>query len=161
MIKTVSRLWNRIHGGGIYRWVSQVFLYKLSNAWQRICIPTKIPRGSAQICHTATGSFFASFRKLYLDSFAKLRKNTTCFDSANHNDQQMALWHHRDSGRRSRTKLHQEHLFMTWSIHTTDGFWHVFGSMGFLQLEDEKFTNWKKLQSRSFLDSSGRSKESE
>ena len=33
---------------------------------------------------------------------------------------------------------------MTWSIHTTDGFWHVFGSMRFLQLEDEKIHELKK-----------------
>ena len=31
--------------------------------------------------------------------------------------------------------------FVTWSTLKSDYFWHIFGSMGFLQLEDEKFTN--------------------
>jgi len=39
--------------------------------------------------------------------------------------------------------------FVTRSTHTTDGFWHVFGSMGFLQLEDENSRTEYQLQSRS------------
>ena len=62
----------------------------------------------------------------------------------------MAFWHHRDSGWRSRTKLHQKHLFRD-SEHTYNRcFWHVFGSMGFLQLEDRNSrTEHYQIQSRS------------
>ena len=64
-------------------------------------------------------------------------------------DQQMAFWHHRDSGRRSRTKLHQILLFRDLEHTWTDVFWHVFGSMGFLQLEDRNSRTEHQLQSRS------------
>ena len=62
----------------------------------------------------------------------------------------MAFWNHRDSGWRSRTKLHQKHLFRD-SEHTYNRcFWHVFGSMGFLQLEDRNSrTEHYQIQSRS------------
>ena len=62
----------------------------------------------------------------------------------------MAFWHHRDSGWTSRTKLHQKHLFRD-SEHTYNRFfWHVFGSMGFLQLEDRNSrTEHYQFQSRS------------
>jgi len=73
-----------------------------------------------------------------------------CFKFRQSHDQQMAFWNHRDSGWRSRTKLHQKHLFRD-SEHTYNRcFWHVFGSMGFLQLEDRNSrTEHYQSQSRS------------
>ena len=65
----------------------------------------------------------------------------------------MTRWHflqNRNSARESRTKRLRKHLFVTWSTHTTDDFWHVFGSMGFLQLEDRNSrTEHYQIQSRS------------
>ena len=77
-------------------------------------------------------------------------KNTMCFKFRQSHDQQMAFWNYRDSGWRSRTKLHQKHLFRD-SEHTYNRcFWHVFGSMGFLQLEDRNSrTEHYQSQSRS------------
>ena len=43
-----------------------------------IYIPTKIPRGSTQNCHTVTDKFFALFWKRYLDPLTNLWK-TPCF----------------------------------------------------------------------------------
>ena len=90
---------------------TQIFLYKPSNTWQRIFTPTRIPRVYIQICHTTIDSTFASFRKLYLDSLAKTTEKHHVFGFRQSHDQQMAFWHNRDSGWRSRTKLHQKHLF--------------------------------------------------
>ena len=115
---------------------SRLFYRQFWNTWRWIRMYTHNQfRGWIRICYTVTSSFFASFRKHYLDFLANLRKKTQqFFFSSNCNDQQMASWHHRDSVRESRTKLHQIHLFVTWSTHTTDGFWHVFRSMGSFNL---------------------------
>jgi len=74
-LRLFFKLWNRTHGGGVIVEFLKLF-YKLSNAWQKICIPTRIPRGPTQNCHTIIDSFFASIRKPYLDRFTKLRIKT-------------------------------------------------------------------------------------
>ena len=77
-LRLFFKLWNRTHGGGVIVEFLKLF-YKLSNAWQKICIPTRIPRGPIQNCHTTIDSFFASIRKPYLDRFTKLRKKHHMF----------------------------------------------------------------------------------
>ena len=56
---------------------------------------------------------------------------------------------------------HHKHLFVVWSTLKTDGFWHVFGSMGFLQLDEEKLRELNIFQSRSLFLSRQSKKESE
>ena len=77
-------------------------------------------------------------------------KTPRVLNSANHRTNRWLFWNHRDSGWRSRTKLHQKHLFRD-SEHTYNRcFWHVFGSMGFLQLEDRNSrTEHHQFQSQS------------
>ena len=77
-------------------------------------------------------------------------KTPHVLNSANRMTNRWHFWNHRDSGWRSRTKLHQKHLFRD-SEHTYNRcFWHVFGSMGFLQLEDRNSrTEHYQSQSRS------------
>ena len=83
---------------------------------------------------------FGSFFRLVPETLSRSLRQTTekhhVFWFRQLFDQQMAFWHHRDSGRRSRTKLHQILLFRDLEHTWTDVFWHIFGSMGFLQLED-------------------------
>ena len=90
-------------------------------------------------------NLLASFRRHYLDFFALIPLKKLFV--ARRTDYQMACWHIRDTRKKSRTNLQGKHLPTTWNYtgsHLTQMFfWHVFGSMGFLQLEEEKFTNWK------------------
>ena len=132
---------------------SRLFYIQFSNTWRWMYTHNKFPRVQHRIAKKGSlANFLASFRKHYLDFLAKLTEKVTVFsDTASCNDQQMALWQHHDSIRESRTKLHQLHMLVTWSTHTTDGFWHVLGSMGFLQLEDENFVNWKYFSVSVFL----------
>ena len=51
----------------------------------------------------------------------------------------MAFWQNVTQREILERNRHHKHLFVIWSTLKTDGFWHVFGSIGFLQLEEEKF----------------------
>ena len=82
----------------------------------------------------------ASFRKHYLDflAFSPLEKLSLPTGLTH----QMVCWHIRDMRSESRTNLFGKHLANIWnctSPHSTQMFfWHVFGSIWFLQLEEEK-----------------------
>ena len=126
-----------------------------SNTWRWMYTHTNSPgfqnriakKGHRQIPHLVPETLTRSPRQTYGDNTRSLCFLPTAMTNRWHfnfncNDQQMAFWQDRDSARESRTKRHRKHLFVTWSTHTTDGFWHIFGSMGFLQLDEEKFVNY-------------------
>ena len=89
---------------------------------KRYVYPQEFPGVQYENCHTAIGSFFASIRKPYLDPFAKLRKNTMCFDSANYMTNR---WHF-DITVTQAEDLERNYIrnicFVTRSTHITDGF---------------------------------------
>jgi hypothetical protein len=149
-IKTVSKLWNRIHGGGIIVEFLKSFYISSQMLDKGYVYPQKFPG----VIYRAATLTFGSFFRLVPETLSRSLRQTTekhhVFWFRQLFDQQMAFWHHRDSGRRSRTKLHQKHLFRD-SEHTYNRcFWHVFRSMGFLQLEDRNSrTEHYQIQSRS------------
>ena len=109
--------------------------------------PRLVPETSKQISaqNNTYGCSYAcsAFRQLLWPTVAD-SKNSTSMTTRWHFD--TTRWHYdrtvtqREILERNR---HHKHLFVIWSTLKTDGFWHVFGSMGFLQLEEEKFVFWK------------------
>ena len=112
--------------------------------WRTMLLKDNAP-GSICFANVNRQNLLASFRRHYLDFFALIPLKKLFV--ARRTDYQMACWHIRDTRKKSRTNLQGKHLPTTWNYtgsHLTQMFfWHVFGSMGFLQLEEEKFTNWK------------------
>ena len=121
------------------------FLYTTSNTWLKIYALKDNAPGPIYFANVNRQNFHASFWRHYLDFFALIPLKKLFV--ARRTDYQMACWHIRDTRKKSRTNLQGKHLPTTWNYtgsHLTQMFfWHVFGSMGFLQLEEEKFTNWK------------------
>ena len=104
-------------------------------------MPIKISPGLVYSCSLkSTSKNNASFRKHYLDflAFSPLEKLSLPTGLTH----QMVCWHIRDMRWESRTNLFGKHLANIWnytSPHSTQMFfWHVFGSIWFLQLEEEK-----------------------
>ena len=143
---------------------SKLLYINLSNTWRWLYTLNKFPGVSKRIAKHGHRQFprpvletsTRSSCPTYGEGKCSLRFLPTIMTDRWHlifniNDHQMAFWQDLDSARESRTKQHQKHLWLIWSTFTTDDFWHVFGSMGFLQLGEEKFVNWKYLQSRSLF----------
>ena len=149
-----------------YRRVSHYFLYK---ALKYLTKDMYTHKNSPGFCTDLPHSnweffsflfFFASFRKLYLDSFAKLRKNTTCFDSANYLTNR---WHF-DITVTQDEDLERNYIkffcFVTWSTPVQMFFDMFSGAWGSFNLKMEIHELKYKLQSRS-LEVFKHSKESE
>ena len=113
-----------------------------------------------ELPHILLAVSFASFRKLYLDLFAKLRKNTTCFDSANYLTNR---WHF-DITVTQDEDLERNYIkffcFVTWSTPEQMFFDMFSGAWGSFNLKMEIHELKNKLQSRS-LEVFKHSKESE
>ena len=69
------KLWNRIHGGGIIIELLKSFYISSQMLDKGYVYPQKFPGVLHRLATQQLAVFFASFRKLYLDSFAKLRKH--------------------------------------------------------------------------------------
>ena len=129
------------HSGGFHFWrVMYWFFIIPPQILARTFCPLQIPRGSFILCQVNRRKNNASFRRHFLDFFAfspleKLSLPTGL-------THQMVGWHIRDMRWESRTKLFGKHLANIWkytSPHSTQMFfWHVFGSIWFLQFEEEK-----------------------
>ena len=115
------------------------FLLYPSNTCQNIR-PLQFPRGSFILCQVNRRKNNASFRRHFLDflAFSPLEKLSLPTGLTH----QMVCWHIRDMRSESRTNLFGKHLANIWnctSPHSTQiFFWHVFGSIWFLQLWEEK-----------------------
>ena len=71
-LERYSKVWNRIHGGGIYNVeFLKVFFYILSQILDKDLCPRIIPQGIRRQIAKVTGNFFASFRKHHLDFLAE------------------------------------------------------------------------------------------
>jgi len=88
-------------------------------------------------------------------------KTPRVLNSANHMTNRWLFWNHRDSGWRSRTKLHQNICFVTRSTHTTDVFDMFSGAWGSFNLKIEIHELNTTKVSLGLLKSSGVLKESE
>ena len=63
-LERFSKVWNRIHGGGIYNVkFLKVFLYSLSNTSQRFMATNNSPGYTQANCQSHRQFFFASFRE--------------------------------------------------------------------------------------------------
>ena len=117
--------------------------------WRSMPLKDNAP-GPLYFANVNRQNLLASFRRHYLDFFALIPLKKLFV--ARRTDYQMACWHIRDTRKKSRTNLQGKHLPITWNYtgsHLTQMFfWHVFGSMGFLQLEEEN-SRTEKFQSRS------------
>ena len=125
---------------------SKLFYIHLSNTWRWMYTHKNIPEGSKQDCQKGSGKFprlvpetLSRFpRQTYGKNKRFLRLLPTAMTNRwhfNFNDQHMAFWQHHDSVWESRTKLHQKHLFVTWSTPITDGFDTFSGVWGSFNLK--------------------------
>ena len=135
------KLWNRIHGGGIIVEFLKSFYISSQMLDKGYVYPQKFPGFCTDLPHS-NWQFFRLVPETLSRSFRQTTEKHHVFWFRQLHDQQMAFWHHRDSGRRSRTKLHQKHLFRDSEHKYNRWFLTCFREHGLPSTWRWKFTNW-------------------
>ena len=164
-----------MHGGGYYTVeFLKAFLYASLKYLPMNVYPQEIPWGSTQDCQKSLANFLASFQKHPLHLNAKPAESANAFsafcqllwptDGISTSTVMTTRWHfYRTVTQRENLERKGIKNICLWhGAHIQQMvFWHVFGSMGFLQLDEEKLRELNIFQSRSLFLSRRSKKESE